>query len=127
MNNAENVRRFLELIKTLAASYMFADPQEKRSIIKSGISNRTVIGKSLCLEPSDWLREAENCLTVLRGAHRRATNRTGDKHHTPASHGPTRYFEVLTNLARSNEVIEVYRKLENPEERDSCESRPLVA
>ncbi len=70
------VQRFLELIKSLAATYIFAKPDEKRQIVQMTISNRTVAGKNILLEPANWLVAAEQALSVLIGAHYRPTSRT---------------------------------------------------
>ncbi|MFZ7093738.1 recombinase family protein [Primorskyibacter sp. 2E233] len=49
------IEQFLELVKTLAELHILANHAEKRRIVKNCFSNRTVVGKNLCLEPYKWL------------------------------------------------------------------------
>ncbi|RMF34008.1 MAG: recombinase family protein [Alphaproteobacteria bacterium] len=72
-----HVRRFLELVKNLAQTYISADRAEKREIVETTTSNRRVQGKSIIIEPSKWLAEAETAIAGLCGAPRRTTSRTG--------------------------------------------------
>ena len=69
------VQRFLELIKSLAATYSLAEPDEKREIVQIAISNRTVAEKKIELEPANWLLDAENAIAGLIGAPYRPTSR----------------------------------------------------
>jgi hypothetical protein len=55
-----------------------AKPVEKRVIVENCFSNRTVVGKTVCLEPYDWLEVGKKRPPVLYGAHYRDTNRTFD-------------------------------------------------
>ncbi len=75
VNEPARVQRFLELIKNLADNYISANSDEKREIIQIAISNRTVHGKYVCVEPSDWLRKAEIAIAGLIGAPYRPTSR----------------------------------------------------
>lgn len=72
----DDARRFLELAKTLTESYRNANSNEKRRIVNSAFSNRTVVGKELYLEPSEWLQAAQQAPSVLCGAPERCTSRT---------------------------------------------------
>lgn len=74
--SAERVRQFLELAKNLATTYLMADPVEKREIVEITTSNRFVRGKSVGLEPSNWLRDATALLHGLTGPPERTTDRT---------------------------------------------------
>jgi hypothetical protein len=47
---------FLELMKNLARLHISAEPLEKRWMVQNCFSNRTVTGRKLCLEPSNWLQ-----------------------------------------------------------------------
>ncbi len=51
----KDVRKFLELMKTLTGLYESMKPEEKRSLVRTVTSNRLVEGKSLMFEPSFWL------------------------------------------------------------------------
>jgi site-specific DNA recombinase len=59
------VQKFLELVKSLYATYIMATPIEKREIVKMATSNRTVSGKNVFVEPSNWLLETQKALGVL--------------------------------------------------------------
>ena len=64
----DDARKFLELVKTLTELYETAFPGEKREMVKSTTSNRTVSGKNVYLEPSNWLKEVKNASGVVFGA-----------------------------------------------------------
>lgn len=70
------MRRIIELVKSLANAYYYGNPYEKRQIVKFATSNRTVIGKNVYLEPSDWLQRVENAVGILSCADTPATYRT---------------------------------------------------
>lgn len=72
-----HVRKFLELLKSLAQAYISADRAGKREIVEIATSNRRVSGRTVYLEPSDWLAEAESAIAGLSGAPHRTTSRTG--------------------------------------------------
>lgn len=73
------VERFLELIKSLAATYLFANAQEKRQIVQVATSNRSVSGKYVHVEPANWLIAAENALIGLTGVPHRTTSRSSPR------------------------------------------------
>jgi DNA invertase Pin-like site-specific DNA recombinase len=52
----EDVRKFLELIKSITGLYENMDHAEKRSFVETITSNRLVSGKDVKLEPSEWLQ-----------------------------------------------------------------------
>ena len=68
--------KFLELVKNLAPLYANAKPEEKRLFVSLATSNRTVIGKSVDLEPSNWLEAGHSVLTAPYGEPCRPTSRT---------------------------------------------------
>ncbi|RWQ58821.1 recombinase family protein [Mesorhizobium sp.] len=78
-NDPANVRRFLELIKCLAATFLFAQSAEKREIVDIATSNRRVLGKYVSLEPANWLQTVEDAIAGLYGAPHRPASRNG--HH----------------------------------------------
>lgn len=68
--------KFLELVKNLAPLYVNANPSEKRLFVRLATSNRTVVGKSVYLEPSNWLEAGHSVLTAPDGEPCRPTSRT---------------------------------------------------
>lgn len=74
-HDPSNIRKFLELVKNAVLTYVLAEPQEKRQIAEWATSNRTVSGKNVSVEPSDWFIACENALAVLCGAPHRANSR----------------------------------------------------
>ncbi|GGD35255.1 recombinase family protein [Sinisalibacter lacisalsi] len=52
----QDMTQFLELMKNLAQLHISAKPLEKRWMVQNCFSNRTVTGRELCLEPSNWLQ-----------------------------------------------------------------------
>jgi DNA invertase Pin-like site-specific DNA recombinase len=72
----QRLRNFLEQVKSLAPLYESAKPHEKRNILRWATSNRTVAGKSIALEPSNWLEAAQFVLTAPYGEGQRPTPRT---------------------------------------------------
>ena len=100
MPDAKHVRKFLELIKDLACTYVLGNSAEKREIVELATSNRVVSGKSVYLEPANWLSEAELALAALNGDPDRDTSRTfGAKW--------DKQIEVLVDLCMSDEVAHV--------------------
>lgn len=73
------LQQFLEHLKSLAATYISAKPERKRELVKLFTSNRTVLGKNVCIEPVDWLLETKNALSVSFGDPPRHTNRRRSK------------------------------------------------
>ncbi len=53
--DANKLRQFLERAKSLHLSHVFADPAQKRQITKITTSNRRVSGKTVEIEPQNWL------------------------------------------------------------------------
>ncbi len=72
----DKVRQLLELYKSLVASYDFVKPHRKREIVEFFTSNRTVSGRNVYLEPSNWLAAANDTLGVLAGPPHHTTSRT---------------------------------------------------
>ena len=94
--NAEDVRRFLELIKNLAVLYVVAKPVEKREMLENTTSNRFVAGKNICVEPQDWLVETQESVTALIGALHRPTSRSS--HRVKTQHIETLLRSVSSGL-----------------------------
>ena len=65
-------------MKTLAATYLIAEPPEKREIAEIATSNRTVSVKSPYVQPSDWLEDVGGTIAGLSGPPERTTSRTKD-------------------------------------------------
>jgi site-specific DNA recombinase len=74
--DASQIRKFLELVKGLWLTYRLATKPEKRDIVQLATSNRTVAGKKIVVEPSDWLSIAQNAVGVLQCADDRPTSRS---------------------------------------------------
>lgn len=72
----DRIRKFLELVKNLAEHYISAVPERKRQIVDITISNRTVTGKNVYLEPANWLIATEQLLGVFSCAELRPTSRS---------------------------------------------------
>ena len=68
--------KFLELAKHVCLTYQIADTQKKRRLTEILFSNRTLTGKSLCLEPQKWLRDKAWTINVLCGPPDQAKART---------------------------------------------------
>lgn len=66
--NPEQTRNFLELVKNLAFTYLFAAPAQKQQIAKIATSNRKVAGKNIYIEPSNWLQNVGEAVAALNGA-----------------------------------------------------------
>ncbi|MCR9195132.1 MAG: recombinase family protein [Hyphomonas sp.] len=71
------VRRFLELAKTLAAYYQSLEPAERRQFVQTAFSNRRVEAKSVAFEPSDWLAPVRSVSCAPVGEPFRPTSRSG--------------------------------------------------
>jgi site-specific DNA recombinase len=76
MPTQADTAEFLELIKNLAGQYQIANPAEKREMVSLFTSNRTVTGKNVCVEPSEWLLRTRETVRVLCGALHRPRNRS---------------------------------------------------
>lgn len=77
---AEDVRRFLERVKSLVYQYEMAIRSEKRELVECTTSNRRVLGKSLTFEPSDWLVPVQAIAAVSNGAHPQPNSRRGPEY-----------------------------------------------
>ena len=63
----EQMRKFLELMKTLSSLYISAKPAEKRRMVENAFSNRSVCPENVYLEPHNWLLEVKNASGVSDG------------------------------------------------------------
>jgi len=81
--NQRNTENFLELMKSLSLTHSLAEPDEKRSLVKTVFSNRFVNGKNLELEPRNWVLETHNLLCGLIGGPDGTTSRSGTELGTP--------------------------------------------
>lgn len=73
---AAHLESIIELTKTLTRSHTLADRTEKRRIVESTTSNRTVIGNEVYLEPRKWLVEVKNLSSTPGGDPSRSVDRT---------------------------------------------------
>lgn len=92
-----NVRKFLELVKSLYLTYISADTAEKRQIARLATSNRFVSGRNVMIEPQNWLSVVDQAVSVLCGAPARPTSRS-----SPAMRD--QHMEQLANLIKDDEV-----------------------
>lgn len=74
-NRAPDPRRFFEHMKSLPNLYISANLAERREIVEITTSNRSVIGKNVCVEPANWLAEAHSVASVYSGDPYRPTFR----------------------------------------------------
>lgn len=74
----ETIRKFLELVTSLAELYRHAAKAQKRRIVEWATSNRQAAGKSLCFEPSSRLQATQNMLNALCCAEQRDNSRIFD-------------------------------------------------
>ena len=72
----DDIKKFLELTKSLAVLHRRATPEEKRSLVENCFSNRRLIGRNLELEPQNWLSELKCETRVPDGDPHRHTSRT---------------------------------------------------
>lgn len=84
-SEADNLEKFLELLKRLTPLYETSNRAEKRQIIELTTSNRLVSGKTISLEPQDWLSSVENVAGVHDGAPTRVTSRMSKTQMPPPS------------------------------------------
>lgn len=94
-----HIRRFLERVKSLAETYVLGNRAEKREIVEMATSNRRVSGKSIYLEPANWLVQAESAIAGLFGAPARTTSRTRQEL-------LDQQVELLTAAYKSKEVLQ---------------------
>lgn len=103
----ETLRRFLERLKSLAAHYETAPPDEKREIVEIATSNRSVASKCVAVEPSDWLLTTRECVADLSCAQQQPTSRNIPEY----SDRETRCVERLAAAAKSPEAQRVFELL----------------
>jgi len=72
----KRARKFFELVKNLADTYISASPAHRRELVEIATSNRWVDGKNAYIEPSDWLQKLGQVDLVLNGGHYQGTLRT---------------------------------------------------
>lgn len=72
----KQARKFFELVKSLASTYISASPAHRRELAAIATSNRWVEGKKPYVEPSDWLQRLGHVEHVLNGGHYEGTFRT---------------------------------------------------
>ena len=90
-----HIQKFLERMKNLSLNYKMVTKAEKRQLVENTTSNRMVSGKKLMVEASNWLREAQNIITVLLCEDDRTDSRS--------SHGVTKeQVEILLNCAHQD-------------------------
>lgn len=73
---AERMRSLIELAKSLVRSHQMAKGPEKRELVEMTTSNRRVYGKNVYIEPSNWLHEVTDEMSVYDGAPARDGDRT---------------------------------------------------
>lgn len=84
IQNQRNTENFLELLKSLCMTHSFAEPAEKRSLVNTVFSNRSVRGRNLELEPRNWVLQTHNLLCGLIGAPDSTNPRSGMELGKPA-------------------------------------------
>ena len=63
----QNIRKFLELLKSPILSHSLANSEEKAQMVKSLFSNREISDKNVDLKPYKWLVRTDNLLSTLDG------------------------------------------------------------
>jgi transposase len=71
-----HIQKFLEHAKNLARAYFYADPSEKRQLLELCFSNMSIFGKTVEIEPRNWLWPLLNCSSILVGAPDAGTSRS---------------------------------------------------
>ncbi|MFZ1813091.1 MAG: recombinase family protein [Rhizobiaceae bacterium] len=56
---SDKLEEFVERMKSLAAFHISLNPSEKRRLVENVFSNRKVVGKSVELEPQNWLLDRQ--------------------------------------------------------------------
>ena len=97
----EQIRKFLELAKNLAATYQIAEPAEKREIVEIATSNRAVSGRSIYLKPSEWLQQTTLAIAGLSGCPDQTTNRTDARRAAKSDSSDEVSFERLATAIES--------------------------
>jgi site-specific DNA recombinase len=110
-HDAVHLRRFLERMKSLAQTYVSANPQEKRQIVEMATSNRTVSRKDIALEPQTWLHALHEWGSAPFGEHQRPNSRTDDS-------ATSTKLEALVKASKSPEAAILRRLTEGEDEDD---------
>lgn len=76
---ARRLKQLAELADSFANTYEIGEPHEKRQVVEIATANRIVVGKNVYLEPANWVREVQDVVAVLCGAHRSYSGRTEDE------------------------------------------------
>ncbi len=97
---AEQVRKFLEQVKSLYSSYENGTKDEKRHIVNLASSNRLVLPKKVEIEPRNWLTAVENARNVPQCGLYRSTLRSG-------RHMRNKHIDRLIEAANSPEAAEL--------------------
>lgn len=97
--NPKELREFLELVKNLASAYDLAGRAEKQCIARIATSNRRVTGRTIGLEPSEWLTDMQLAADVKFGGPHRGTHRT--------------FGGELGELAQKPQMVELISALSN--------------
>jgi len=103
--NQQNADNFLELIKSLNATYFLANSVEKRQMVKILFSNRMVIGKNLELEPKNWVIEVQNLVSTLVGPPDCGNGRSGQE----LSEATIKQIDDLINSEEVQEAINILK------------------
>ncbi|QJB69867.1 recombinase family protein [Parasphingorhabdus halotolerans] len=72
------IRKFLELVRSLYTQYVSALAEQKREIVKMATSNRLVDRKNIMIEPPEWLLMIESLLDPAYSEQCNTTSRTFD-------------------------------------------------
>lgn len=107
-----NLDKFLELVKSLYLTYVFAVAAQKREIVQFATSNRTVSGKNVLLEPSKWAQAFENVSNLEYCDPARPSSRT---------------FEAVESLLAQLEDDELPRLIEDLQTFEEREGDRLTA
>ena len=99
----DEVKRFLEYVKSLAVSYGMATPDERSQIVKIASSNRTVERKNVYIEPANWLLVVNEAMCGLVGGHCRDT--TLSNHDMRGAH-----IEALISASQAHDQLNVSEK-----------------
>jgi len=106
--NPEQTRTFLELVKNLANTYLLAVPAQKQQITKIATSNRSVDGKNIYLEPSNWLQDVGTAVAALNGP--------------PSGSACRILFDVLRRVNASPEFLELRKLADTKEYQDGLQA-----
>jgi hypothetical protein len=118
----DHLRQFFELIKSLKNLFISALPSDRREIVEIATSNRTVMEKNVRLEPSNWLRTAQNMLSVYSGDPHRSTFRSlpevQNEQETP--------YELERYLALCKRIYDRMRVSEGPTSKQKKYGGPFL-